>query len=123
MWHEIDPLENGVEGTMPSICDGEYIVAKCEHRSETLGTIIHLIVFRTDAKPIRGWDDLQRVKNEVVGEDVWAYEVYPPEDYKVSTANARHLWCLMKGPLDFGYRFRATRIDNPMLRIPQKVVW
>ena len=40
------------------------------------------------------WDELQRVKNECLGEDAWCYEVYPSEDKLVNVHNQRHLWVL-----------------------------
>ncbi len=43
------------------------------------------------------WDELQRVKNEVMGEDALAIEVYPPTGTGVNKAVERHLW---KMPLD-----------------------
>ena len=44
------------------------------------------------------WDELQRVKNECLGEDVWCVEVYPPESEKVDVSNMRHLWPLDEAP-------------------------
>lgn len=40
------------------------------------------------------WDELQRVKNECLGEDVWCVEVYPAQDKLVDVNNMRHLWVL-----------------------------
>ena len=44
------------------------------------------------------WDELQRVKNETLGEDVWCVEVYPPESEVVNVSNMRHLWPLDEAP-------------------------
>lgn len=44
------------------------------------------------------WDELQRVKNETLGPDVWCVEVYPPESELVDVANMRHLWPLDSPP-------------------------
>lgn len=44
------------------------------------------------------WDELQRVKNETLGEDVWCVEVYPPGEDVVDVANMRHLWPLDEPP-------------------------
>lgn len=43
------------------------------------------------------WDELQRVKQETVG-DVWAVEVYPPSGQLVDVHNIRHLWILNGRP-------------------------
>lgn len=53
------------------------------------------------------WDELQRIKNETLGEDVWCVEVYPAQDALVDVANMRHLW-----PLD----------EPPATRFPTKPV-
>jgi hypothetical protein len=53
------------------------------------------------------WDELQRVKNETLGPDVWCVEVYPAQDDVVDVANMRHLW-----PLD----------EPPKTRFPKKAV-
>lgn len=44
------------------------------------------------------WDELQRVKNETLGPDVWCVEVYPAQDDVVDVANMRHLWPLNEPP-------------------------
>ena len=49
------------------------------------------------------WDDLQRIKNQTVGETTWAVECYPPEDEVENVANMRHLWILDHTP-DFGWK-------------------
>ncbi len=44
------------------------------------------------------WDELQRIKNETLGPDVWCVEVYPPESELVNVSNMRHLWPLDRPP-------------------------
>lgn len=48
------------------------------------------------------WDDLQRIKNECLGEDVWCIENYPSQDKLVNLSNQRHLFILDEPP---EYRF------------------
>lgn len=43
------------------------------------------------------WDELQRVKQETLG-DVWAVEIYPPDPELVNVYNIRHLWILNQPP-------------------------
>lgn len=43
------------------------------------------------------WEALQKIKNDIWGEDAVAIEVYPPEKYVVNTGNWRHLWRLGDG--------------------------
>ena len=44
------------------------------------------------------WDELQRVKNECLGEDVWCVEVYPAQGDLMDVTNMRHLWPLDEPP-------------------------
>lgn len=40
------------------------------------------------------WDELQRIKNETLGEEVWCVECYPAQSKVVNVSNMRHLWVL-----------------------------
>lgn len=57
------------------------------------GPAVRLMIQRLDDKPLHQWYFLQRVKNEVVGKDVWAVEYYPPESELVDEANVYWLFC------------------------------
>lgn len=64
----------------------------------------HIRIERIDMRPIRcGWDMLQRIKNEILGRDTTAVEVFPAEADKVDEINARHLFVLdfISGPPGF----------------------
>jgi hypothetical protein len=79
------------------------------------GLIDHLIIRRHDEKPVRSWIDLQRIKNELVGSDRTAVEVFPAEDDLVDQANLYHLWVLPEGfKLPFGLHFRGFA-QGPLL--------
>lgn len=56
--------------------------------------IIWLSIKRIDKEPIHDWRDLQRIKNELVGPEHEAVELYPKESRVVDGANQYHLWCL-----------------------------
>lgn len=67
------------------------------------GTVDHLIIRRHDQKPVLPWQDKQRIKNELVGRDRVAVEVFPAEEDLVDEANVYHLWVLPAGvKLPFG---------------------
>ncbi len=67
------------------------------------------MVRRHDEKPIRSWTDMQRVKNELMGPDRIAVEVYPKESQRVDVANIYHLWVLPDGmKLPFGLHLPAN---------------
>lgn len=61
------------------------------------GDATQLVVRRHDGGEVHGWSDLQRVKNEVVGPDRVAIEVYPRDSDVVDHANLRHLFVLPDG--------------------------
>jgi len=49
------------------------------------------------------WADLQRVKNEILGENIEALELYPSEERRID-GEEYHLWCLPEGiKVPFGF--------------------
>ena len=64
---------------------------------------IHVSVKTHDRKPMRDWRDMQRIKNQLIGEEFEAVELYPAESRLVDTANQYHLWVLDKSIDDGGY--------------------
>lgn len=70
---------------------------------------VHLSIKRNDRKPIRDWRIMQRIKNEVVGQEREAYEAYPAESMLIDESNQYHLWVLPKGSvLPFGFADRMV---------------
>jgi hypothetical protein len=66
------------------------------------GNLIHLNIRRRDGGPImRDWRHFQQIKNELIGEECEAVELYPAESRKVDTSNKFHLW----GVKDPTFRF------------------
>lgn len=53
---------------------------------------LHLRVWRTTRRDRIGWDALQAAKDEYLGPEVLAVEVFPPADCVVNEADVRHLW-------------------------------
>jgi len=55
--------------------------------------LIHLLIRRNDGEEICApWDELQRIKNDIVGPDHEAIELYPCESRCVRAASMRHLF-------------------------------
>ncbi len=67
-------------------------VQQLEENFPGWGRMIHLKIRRSDGKSGISWDTLQQIKNEMVGQDAWAIEVFPAQDSLVNEANIRHLW-------------------------------
>lgn len=59
----------------------------------------HLSIRRRDGRPVQcKWDVLQRIKNDTMGPDVAAVEVFPREADVVNEQNTRHLWVVQEHP-------------------------
>lgn len=64
-----------------------------------VGTAIHLAVSSLSGdRP--SWPEMQRIKNDLAGQNATAVEVYPPANQVVDEADMYHLWVLF-APLPF----------------------
>lgn len=54
--------------------------------------MVHISVKRHDREVIHDWRDMQRIKNELLGPNCEAVELYPATDREVDTANQYHMW-------------------------------
>jgi hypothetical protein len=84
---------------------------------------LHLNIRRCDGYPGRDWRHFQQIKNELVGPECEAIELYPAESRLVDTSNKYHLWaCKQPGfrfPVGFGRRdvdFDGTDTSTAGLR-------
>ena len=55
-------------------------------------SFFHLIIHRHDWEASDNWRDFQRIKNEIVGSEYEAMELFPAESRLVHTSNTYHLW-------------------------------
>lgn len=89
-------------GLVRAYANDLYAVQWFEHET-SWGKVIHLMVCRGDGEPIRSWPHLQRIKDEIVGKERVAVEVYPRAADVHDAANVYHLWVLPEGmELPFG---------------------
>lgn len=68
----------------------------------------HLSIKRYDRASVRNWRHLQQIKNEVVGEEREAMELFPRESRLADNANQMHLWVMPEGldiPVGFSSGF------------------
>lgn len=70
---------------------------------EPFGEAVHLSIKRNDRATIHDWRDLQRIKNEVLGSDAEAIELYPANERLVDAANQYHLWSFPNMKMNFGF--------------------
>ncbi len=74
-----------------------------------LGEMDWLMVKRLDRDAIRDWRDMQRIKDELLGPEREAVELYPAQSRMVDCANQFHLWVLPVGQqFPFGLPTRAV---------------
>jgi hypothetical protein len=74
------------------------------------GDVAWLSIKTRDKQPRHDWRDMQRIKNEIIGPEYDAVEIYPSEDKLVDAANQYHLWVFVNGfrlPFGFNERFVA----------------
>lgn len=74
----------------------------------------HLSVKRLDQQPVRSWRDMQQIKNELIGREIEAIELFPAESRLVNTANQYHLFGYpTKGwRFPFGFNERVVHDDT-----------
>jgi hypothetical protein len=71
---------------------------QCLETITPIGVVVHLRIWRADGAEITGgWDVLQALKNDLLGEDALAVEVFPPQRDLVDEVPHRHLWVLPGG--------------------------
>lgn len=74
--------------------------------------VIRLSIKRRDKKPLTSWSDKQDIKNQVVGKEHEAIELYPAESRRVDQSHQYHLWVIddPEYRFSFGWNTRATRV-------------
>lgn len=74
--------------------------------------VIQLSIKRFDRAPIRNWRHMQQMKNEIVGAEREALELYPRESRVMDNANQYHLWVAPENadvPIGFPTGFALIR--------------
>ena len=72
--------------------------------------VIHLSIRRLDRGPVHDWRDLQMIKNELVGPENEAVEIYPAESRLVDEANQYHLWVFADPEYRIPFGFHDGRV-------------
>jgi len=81
-----------------------------------LGRVTWLSIVRRDREVIRDWRELQRIKNELLGPEREAVELYPAESRLVDTNNQQHLFVLPEGAIiPFGYMQRDVSDERGLI--------
>jgi hypothetical protein len=119
-WEEASVIRDGLDRIHPvpqgqrHFVNNHYqVILQPQIAAQPFGMVIWLSIKRQDRRAIHDWRDLQRIKNELVGPEVEAVELYPSESRLVDTSNQYHLWCFVNGlKLPFGYQDRLVLGPN-----------
>ena len=92
-----------------------YQVVKREMRTWDGRPLVHLAVSRHDRRCARDWRHLQAIKNQLVGPECEAVELFPADSRMVDTCNVTHLWCIDDPEFcfPFGYVDREVEDKRP----------
>lgn len=115
-----DEVEGEVEAMLgddgAEIWVNRHVVCKL-WRDPSDGSVGHIHVRRQDRKPLRDWRMMQRIKNELAGPEVEAFELYPAESRLVDSANSYWIWCMKPGVrLPVGFEHREVNYDEELAR-------
>jgi hypothetical protein len=72
--------------------------------------VVQLSIRRLDRGPCRDWRDFQRIKNQLVGDEAEAIELYPAESRLVDTATQFHLWWVADPLFRFPFGYDSGRV-------------
>ena len=83
------------------------------HVPEFKGRCTWLSIKRKDKRPVNNWQDMQTMKNRLVGTNCDAIQIFPAEDRMVNTANQYHLIVFPGGEkIPFGWQQRTVSTNN-----------
>lgn len=94
-----------------------YQVSVWYERSELYGDVAHLSLKTHDKQARHDWREMQRIKNELCGDETEAVELYPAESRLVDTANQYHLFVFKDHKVQLGFQERLVG-DGPTENIP-----
>jgi hypothetical protein len=82
---------------------------------EKNGPFIHMCIRRHDGQPSKDWKDHQQIKNEIIGPEYEAAELFPAESRLIDTTNEYHLWVHPSPSYRFPFGFTSNRcvIETP----------
>ena len=76
---------------------------------------VHLDIRRHDGGDCKNWRELQQIKNELVGPEHEAVELFPAESRLVDTANQYHLWVHVSPDYRFPFGFaQRCVLESPV---------
>lgn len=74
--------------------------------------VVQLSIRRQDRGAARDWRDFQRIKNQLVGPECEAIELYPAESRLADSANQFHLWCVADPSFRFPFGWTERLVSE-----------
>ena len=118
-WTPFERTGQVVVSNLPNMPDGEiwensrYVIVRRDVGGGGEGKLIWLSIKNADNSARHDWREMQRIKNELVGTDVEAVELYPAERRLVDGSNQFHLWAVVGFRFPFGFEERLVSEDTP----------
>jgi len=78
----------------------------------TVPPFVRLTVWRHDRQPCKEWAHLQQIKNELIGREHEAAELFPAESRLVDAGNEYHLWVHMDPHYRFPFGFESRCVPE-----------
>lgn len=114
------PYDRWLPGVLPDVAgaghpdevwlNSRYQVLVYRNRtSEGFPAVHWLSIKRRDKESIHDWRDFQRIKNDLIGPEHEAVELFPAESRLVDTSNQYHLWVLKDPTIRFPFGFDEGR--------------
>lgn len=80
--------------------------------------LIHLDIRRHDFQRCTEWHDLQLIKNELIGPEYEAVQLFPAESRLVDTGNEYHLWVYPDPSVRFQVGFATRFVGSASEPVP-----
>lgn len=100
-WKEVDMSKaNHPDWMTRSFINNRYVVMIGDEIKTTKGFAIQALIQKHDDSPIKNhWSELQKIKNQIFGEDKTAIEYYPAVNDLIDDYNIYWLWIFPEGVL------------------------
>jgi hypothetical protein len=76
---------------------------------ERTAPLIHVCIRRHDNEPCKDWKHHQQIKNELIGPEYEAVELFPAQSRVIDTRNEYHLWVHPNPSFRFPFGFSSNR--------------
>jgi hypothetical protein len=105
-----------VEGTPPptrfNAGDRAFHNGKYQAILKDDGDVTILTIRREDRRPVTDWRDVQWIKNQLLGPDVEAVQLFPAESRLVDTSNQFYLFAFKEPGFRFPFGFQERMVSE-----------